>query len=324
MTVHTGRKVNVGIGIESTRGTKVAPARYYSHTDFQPQDRVEYKEHEGNVGTLAKTFKKEIARKYSEIPLKGVAGIESLGFFLYAMFGTVSSAETSGGGAYQHDFTMNESNLQKTLTISEKNGVESLAYAMCAIEKLSFDLQQDSYVTLDSNFKGKHSENATFTPAYSDEFDFMGRNIEIFFADNEAGLDGATAICVESGTIELMKQIEQVFCLWEVEPKDVVTILMDLQSNLTIRHKDNTFSEYYKNGTKKAMRIRMSDANTTIGTEDNPTLDIDVPQVSFDDVIKEGGKDDIRRQNITISGLFDLSASALVKAKLLNTTATYS
>lgn len=108
---------------------------------------------------------------------------------------------------------MSNDNLQKTLTISEKNGVESLAYSMCACEKFTLDFAQDNFVKVDMSFKGAHSESATLTPSYSDEVDFVGRHLEVFFADNLAGLDSATAICVETGSIEITKQIEQLFCL---------------------------------------------------------------------------------------------------------------
>lgn len=123
--------------------------------------------------------------------------------------------------------------------------------------------------------------------------------------------------------MELIKEIEQVFCLGQVEPNDVFVKLIDFQSSLTIRHKDTTFSDYYKNGTRKAMRIRMKNTAVTIGVSDNPTIDIDLPQVSFDDVVREGGRDDIIKQNITVSGLFDLSSGSLVTAKVINTTNVY-
>lgn len=323
MTAYTGRKVAVGIWKETTRGTAVAPAIYYAHTEFNPQDKVEYVEHEGVIGTLAKTHKKEVAQKYAESPLKGLIGVDSVGFFLLALLWSVASAETSWGGAYEHNFTLLNDNIHPTFTLVEKNGVEGLAYPMSAIEKLSIDFAQGKFIEIDSSWKSKFSIPMTLTPNYIDEENFLARQVEVSFADDVAGLDGATPICVESGNLELSKEIEQVFCLWEIEPQEVLVKAVDFQGSLTITHKDNTFTGYYKNGTRKAMRIKMINPNKTIGTEDKPTIIFDIPQVSFDDVVKEGGKDDIIKQNITVSGLFDINSGNLITGKVINTTNTY-
>lgn len=323
MTAYTGRKVAVWINKETTRGTAVAPAIYYAHTEFSPQNKVEYVEHEGVIGTLAKSHKKEVAQKYAEEPLKGLVWVESIGFFLLAMLWSVASAETSGGGAYEHNFTLLNENIHPTFTLVEKNGVEGLAYPMSAIEKLAIDFSQGKFLELDSSWKSKFSVPMALTPSYSDEENFMARQVEVYIADDIAGLDNATPICVESGNIEFSKEIEQVFCLWEIEPQEVLVKAIDFQGSLTIMHKDTTFTDYYKNSTKKAMRIKIINPNKTIGTEDKPTIIFDIPQVSFDDVVKEGGKDDIIKQNITVSGLFDINSGNLITGKVINTTNTY-
>lgn len=54
---------------EDPRGTPETPALYFSHTKFDVQEKIEYKEHEGVKGTLAKSHKKEIVRKRSDIAL---------------------------------------------------------------------------------------------------------------------------------------------------------------------------------------------------------------------------------------------------------------
>lgn len=239
------------------------------------------------------------------------------------MFGSVTSAETTGTGAYEHNFALLNENLHPTFTLSEKNGVEALAYTLASIENLKLDFAQGNFVMLDTSWKAKIGVATTLTPSYSEEEEFTARQVQVFFADDLAGLDSATAICVESGGLELIKEIEQVYCLGEVEPKEVITKMIDLQSSLTVRHKDNTFSTYQKNGTQKAMRIRMINTGVTIGVSDNPTIDIDVPQVKFNDVVKEGGRDDIVKQNITVSGLFDLSEGIIAKGKVINTTNVY-
>ena len=301
MPVYTGRKVAIGLAPESTRGTKAAPVLYYMHTSFKPQNKVEYKESGGMVGTLAKNHKKSIISEMAELPIKWNVGIESIGYFLLAMLGSVTSAETTGTGAYKHTFNFLNDNISPTFTVSENNGVESLAYPLASIEKLAFDFKQDDFIKLDSTWKSRKAEDTALTVSYTDEQEFTGREVSVYFADTLAGLDGATAICVESGSMELVKEVEQVFCLGGLWPKDVITKNIDFQSSLTIRHKDKVFTQYNEDSTHKAMRIRIKDSNTTIGVSDNPTIDIDVAKVTFDDVVKEWEGDDIARQNITIS-----------------------
>lgn len=69
MAIYTGRKVSAGMAKEDPRGTPETPALYFSHTKFDVQEKIEYKEHEGVKGTLAKSHKKEIVRKRSDIAL---------------------------------------------------------------------------------------------------------------------------------------------------------------------------------------------------------------------------------------------------------------
>lgn len=322
--VYTGRKVSVGIWKETVRGTAVAPSLYYAHLDFTPQDKVEYKENEASIGVLGKVYEKQVVKKYSEIPLTGILGSESAWYFFLAMLGQVSSAETAETGAYQHDFSLLNSNSHPTFTIVEKNDVEGLAYPLGWIEKLGLAFEQWDYVNLDSSWKANLSETMALTPTYSEETKFLARQIEVFIEDDIASLDGGTAVCVESGNLEITKEIEQIFCLGDIAPKDLITKVLDAQINLTVRHNSTDYSDYQKNGTEKALRVRISDPNTTIWNgADIPVIELDFPKVVFDEVVKEGWKDDIIKQNLTISGLFDLTSSELVTTKIVNLTNTY-
>lgn len=198
-----------------------------------------------------------------------------------------------------------------------------MAYPLCSLEKLTLDIKQDAFVMLDSSWQGKSPEAMSLTPSYFEETDFTGRKLEIYFADNLAGLDAATEICVESGSVEATKEIEQVYCVGELDPKETTVNNVDLQLALTVRHINNTYSTNFRDGVRKAMRIRMIDENVTIGTTQHPTIEIDVAEVLFENVVTEGGKDDVIRQNLTLSSLFDLNSATLFKAKMINTTNTY-
>lgn len=322
--VYSWRKISVWIGKEATRGTAVAPSMYYAHTNFQPQDKVEYVEDSSVMGVMAKVYDKDTTNKYAELPIWGYVGTESIGYFLFALFGQSTSAEIApSSGVYTHDFSLNNNNIHPTFTLVEKNGVEGLAYPLSAIQSLKVNFSQWEYVWLDSTWLSRISETMSLTPTYTDEKKFKSRQVEIFEAENLAGLDSAASICVESWSLEFSKEIEQLFCLWDIAPKEVVFKVFDVVGSLTIKHTNNTFSNYQKNGTKRALRIKITDTDTSIGGTYNSSIIFDLPKVSFTDVIKEWGADDVIRQNISISGLYDLTSNTSVNCKLTNITNTY-
>lgn len=75
-------------------------------------------------------------------------------------------------------------------------------------------------VSMTASLKAKKGESATHTVAYTAERPFIATDAMVYLADTPAGLDGASNICLQSFTISMSKNLEEIACLSSVDPVD--------------------------------------------------------------------------------------------------------
>ena len=76
-------------------------------------------------------------------------------------------------------------------------------------------------------------------------------------------------------------------------------------------------------GTEKAMEIEIKDSNVDLGGGVNPALAFTLAKVSFDEVAKSQGNDEIIKTAITFKALYSQTDTKMIEAVLNNTVASY-
>src|SRR3954454_19055398 len=89
MAAESGRKIAIGIGLEATRGTAVAPAIWTPHDDTDFRQRADSENIESGLGVLDRFSGIEIVKNYGSGNLSGDVGDRSLPYLLALGFGAL-------------------------------------------------------------------------------------------------------------------------------------------------------------------------------------------------------------------------------------------
>ena len=92
MTNIIGRIEDVGIGLESSRGTAVAPTYWLATQDKDFDDKAELILDDSAIGVLAEHSNATLQRQWAEGSIQGHVGQNSIGALLCLLAGNVPSA----------------------------------------------------------------------------------------------------------------------------------------------------------------------------------------------------------------------------------------
>ena len=319
------RRFNVGVGKETTRGTKVAPAIWLKLTSEDYNDEIEPVVTERSMGVIEDSDDQVVAKNFSAGTIGGEVFDNSIGYFLLAGIGKVASVGKSGdSGVYEHSFSVLQSALHPTLTLEIKRGdIEQKAFANVVIDTFKLSAEVNNYVTFEASMRGKKGEVATSTPAYVAENYFLAKNISVKLADNLTGLSSASAIDVKNFEIEIAKNIEDKDVLGSDGPADFLNKQLAIEGTMELYFSSVYERDYAIQGLAKAMRIELENSAVTIGTSSHPKLVIDLAKVKFSEAKVAGGNNDIASLSVSFKGFYSLTDSKSITAILTNTQASY-
>ena len=316
---YIGRLIEVWAWKETTRGTAVAPAKWASKTNITVNDKTEYVTDEGSIGSIVDTRNTELAKTWAEGDLEMNVGINTIGEYLLWLFGTVTTTSASAW-AYEHAFTLSNSNSIQSLTLGVIDPVEGdRQYPLSTINSLTLSVEEGQFVTCSINFMSKTSTSGSLTATYATDYPLLARHSAFKVAANLAWLDAADPICFKSFEITFEKNIEPDFCAGSLEPRNFINKQFAVSGSFTAVYEATTFKWYNLDGTKRAIRFEIVDSNTTIWATDNPTLSFDMPSVAFTEWDKSQGNDEVVTQTLTFKPLLSYVDGSVCEATLVNT-----
>lgn len=324
MADYIGRTVAVGIGKETTRGTAVAPAFWVRHLSLDFKKRGEAVQNESALGRREKFSDSEIVREFAEGNLEGKVNHKSFGLILLGAFGTVASAANGAGGAYDHTFTVNQSNTPQSLTLAKVDGVTSRRHALAMIRSLEINIEAGEYVKFTADIVAKKgTTGSTETVAYVEEYEFTSKDAFVKFADTVGTVAAATPSKIKSGRITLDLGVEPYYEVGSTDPAEIHAGAMEITGEIVARHSDASYEDMYYANTKKAMQFGFTNTAVTVATGINPSLVFTLPQVSVTDFDTSNDLDAIVEQTLGITGQINLTEGYAVRAVLTNNQASY-
>lgn len=318
------RLYNAGIAKETTRNTKATPTCWITPTMFDIQDRIEVVKSERSTGRREARNGQAVAKSYSQGAIEGEIFDKTIGYLLLGAYGSVSSAPTGDTGVYEHNFSVIQNALIPTFTIVEKRAdVEQVAYVGSVLETLGITLEIGNYAKFSANFKGKPKVADTSTPSYVSENSFMTHNAKIKFADDYAGLDGASDFCLTNLTLEYGNAVQDEECIGNVSPVNYLGQDFTVAGDLEMYFKTSAERDWALNQISKAMRITVEDTNVTIGSTSHPKLVLNFANVMFEEPELSSDMGEIVRLAMKFEAHFSPADSLETVATLTNTTASY-
>ena len=323
MSEFVGRQIEVGVAVETTRGTPAsAPEKWLKKINATIVERSEKKDDESTRGVLEDSLGTRIVKKWIEGDLEGNVHADAIGYLLYNLYGAVSSV-AAGGGAFTHSFTMAQSIQHASLSLFSKDGsATQLVYDNCMIGSLEFSAVVDDYVKFTASFMGADSAANASSPSYSTEYDFVGRDIVVKFADTEAGLAAATAVKVKEITLTFETALIADHILGQFTPDDVYNANLSIGIEFMLNYDDTTFKTLFLADTYKYMSVAIT-GTAVIGASSNPTLSWIFNRVQVQDWNREGAADDLVTQPVTVKAYYNQTDGEASTCSLVNLTTEY-
>lgn len=324
-----GRQQYFGLAKETTRGTAEATAdHWYPFTDFSVQERVEKTTDAPAYGVIEKSGSIETIRKYAQGDITALVGINGMPLVMYNVLGNLTSSD-NGDQTYTHSLTVDQNPTHQSLTMIRKDGVNQHAFPLGMVESfgVDVDIDADEKVYTEIGFLGKSSESNSDTPSFdTTETHFTPDMLTVTTADSGGGLDAGTDIPAKTFSIEISPDsVERDHdFVGGQNPSDINNLGLNVSGTFTANFSDTTYEDLTFNNTTKALRMELKDTATTIGSEsENPTMQIDIEKIYFSNVEKTGANTEAVGQEITFEGRYDLSASKMITASVINTESAY-
>lgn len=326
MSKYIGRLVELGLGKESSRGAGVAPSLWVPKIGFSFDDKVTIARDVGSIGKIADSLERFVVNKFGEGDLEMNLDATSIGYFLYSLLGTLSTAGPTDS-AYTHSFTVAETNTHQSLGLVVKDPNTTEQYKLVMVNSLEIEAELDELVKATVNFLSKKGNAySSVTPSYTALSRFTKNHITFKVAADTSSLAAAASISVKSLRLEINQNVATDDALNTAEPEDIVNQHLSVEGEITLNYEDETWKNYFRNATDRAVRIQFTNTDDTIGAgATNPSLTIDLPKVDFFEWEPDYTQDEIVMQTLSFKGSYDIGASENIidVATLVNGTSSY-
>lgn len=323
MSDYIGRKVAVGIGVETVRGTAVAPAFFVRHLSLDFKKMGEAVQNESALGVREKYSDSEIVKEWAEGKLEGKVNHKSFGVVLLGAFGTVTT--TTQGAGYKHSFEIDESNTGQSLTLAKVDGVNSRRHALAMIKSLEVTIEAGEYVKFSADIMAKKGANSSETVAYVEEYEFTSKHAYVKFGDVDdiADAQGNTASAIKSGKITIDLGVDAYYEVGSTEPAEIHGQAVEITGEVVARHSDSSYEDMYYGNTKKSMAFGFENTEVDLGGGLHPKVEFTLPKVSVTDYDTSNDLDAIVEQTMGLTGQFSTTSGFAIKCDLINDVTEY-
>lgn len=323
MALFSSRRVNIGIGKETSRGVGVAAGYTIPLTNVSFDDKANKArsgEAHGNIG--ANGAQALVTGRFSEGSLEGEVNANSFGLLMLSTFGT-DTPSTVSGSAIKHTFTLSNTNQHQSLSVHAEDPIGDMIFKGCMVDSLEISVEMNELVRFVCGLKGKKGNDDLYTPAQAVDYKFTSRDLIFKIAADTASLGAATALSLKSLKFTISKNTEYNWVLGTLEPEDINNRTFTIEGELELNYEDRTWRDYMCNGGYKAIGIKLTNTRDTISSI-NPEFYLELPRVDFAEWESSRDLDEIASQKINFTALWDVANGQLVSnAYVINSVASY-
>jgi len=325
MSKFIGRQVKVGLAKESPRNTPAAPVILVPFDSFDFDDNVVQPRSTSGLGVIDDASDSFVTTKFGEGTLGGELRDQSIGYWLNSLLGTVS---TTGpvDSAYTHVFSVLQTVLHPTLAmrVYDTNATEmyglvlpksmTITAALDEIVKISIDLLARKGRTWEASVLNATAENR-----------FTKKHIQVKVAANRAGLGAASTLCLKNLSLTFNQNAMLDDCMGTAEPEDIINGPLSIEGEMSLNYTDETWKNYMRDGSKKALQITLTNNDVLIGAATRPSLTFVFPKVDFFPWKSNYPLGELATQTVSFKALRDETniENNIYSATLVNTKVSY-
>lgn len=311
MSLWIGRRQSVGIGLESTRGTGVAPTYWLNCLSFSHKDVPSRAMSEAGFGGIWGGDQAPKTMEHGEGEMEIEIGDQSFGAILQAVFGTTVTTGPADTAAYTHTYSLQNDNQHDSLSIHTIDPIGQLLFEMSMIDTFEMVIEQNAIIRATIGFISKGSASSSDqTASYSAEKKFVGRNLTFKIAATTGDLAAASAISLKSLTLRVEKNVEAQSVLSTVQPEDILNKRFNITGEIVLNYEDRTWLDYVKDASDKAVRIDLTHADTITGCATTKyQFTLDLSKVAFEAWDPDLAMDEVTTQTLTFTALYDAGSN---------------
>lgn len=320
-----GRQATVYVGRETTRGVGVAATFKVPKVLFDHDLMVNKVTSSLAYGGIWDGNQAHVALKWAEGKLETDFLSRSMGLFLLALFGNVSTAGPTDS-AYTHTFTLQNDVLHDSLSLYSTDANKTELFERSMIESLEITVVPDDVVKVAVEFQSNPPTDSTEpSTAYVAESKFVGRHASVKLAALTSGLGAASKLTgVKEFTLRVQKNLQKQFVLSTIQPEDINNRRFEITGTLKIDFSDDTYRDFMENNTYRALRFNLNNVDDLIGATSTPQFTIDLSRCHFEGWEKSVPPDEVAEQTISFRALYDITNGNLINScTLVNNTASY-
>lgn len=289
MTKFVGRRGQLGIAVESSRGTGVNPVFWIPVATMSFFDRVETAREEQGQGIIADSDSNYVTMKMGEGEVEAQVYDKALGALLTGLIG--SSPSSGAGPPYTHTYTLTQTNQGKSVSLYWKDPDRSYLFPMGMLNSLQLSVEPSGLVNWTIGFMSKSSEGwasqtANFTSLGAK---WLHQHLAFKLAATVGDIAAATAISLKSLELNFNKNTVFDSVVGTVEPEDILNQQLSIDGSIELNLEDETYRNYMLNGTYRAMEVKLNGGSNSILTFQFPRVDFTEwePDYSLNEIAKQ-------------------------------------
>lgn len=154
--------LEIGIGKESTRGTRVPPTYGLKWLDNSLVDKSMMAVDDSRNGIIADSRDSHVVGTYLEGDIGGPVRDQSIALLLYSLMGSIASSVVGGESVvYEHTVTLADSNQHQSLTIHKKDPQGGYDHANAMVDSFELSVEPDKLVMFTCGMRAKSRASNT-------------------------------------------------------------------------------------------------------------------------------------------------------------------
>lgn len=332
-----GEEIIVGVGVEdpNSRGVGVAPQHWFkatTPTGIVPiVEKIALKE---TLGTKIASNSTEIRQIRAEGDIETYVRAIGIGFLLKPLLGKVTSGTKVGESAvYEHLFEVLPHDPEHpSLTVAlHQPDLQDYYYPLAVVVNQSLELTtEDAAKVVNSIIAAGESEKAgdAYAPDIQKDEDskdylFRHQDVTIKIAANVSALAAAPSLLVKSYKQELPNGGRADQNVGEETIGNVLATGFDMKGSFELDLANVDLHDAYLENSFAALQISMVRDDITIGTGSHPSIVITFPKVSIMNWKPNRPIDEIAKEGIDFSVLYDSDEEEAINVLVTNTRANY-
>ena len=307
MSKFIGRKVELAVGLESSRGVGKAPAYSLGKVDFSLFDKTVDARQDESLGHISDSVDKYVQEKYAQGAFGGILGANSAMYLLSLAFGGGPSVGSPTDSVYPWTIAVDNDAIHQSAAFLVKDENQTLMHKLVMLEQFEMEITPEDLVRYTAEFIAKRAvASGASMPSYAEDYKFGKRKAKIYIAANIAGLAAASRLPVKNFRLTVNKNLLRDSQIGTVEPTDINNQQISIEGEIVLNWNDQTYKNYMLNGDRKALRIKL-ESERLIGATTYGDIEIDLPKVDFFAWEPDASIDDIVNQTINFKANYDLT-----------------